>query len=147
MDTHLRSARVELLEQCLVAEDDSIIRLDLEETLKGFGFRHVHGASTLEAAAEIISSSPIRFAVLDYSIGPSNTVAMAEALTARGVPAVFLTAYGTAVELPPSLAHVQVLSKPFSPELLAAALFRELGDLDPPRSAASSDACGGGCCV
>ena len=87
MEHRLRSARVELLDQCLVVEDDTIIRLDLEQTLKGFGLKHVHGASTLEAAAGIIASSPIRFAVLDYNVGQSNTVAMAEALTACGVPA------------------------------------------------------------
>lgn len=144
MEQRLRSARVELLDQCLVVEDDSIIRLDLEQTLKSFGLKHVHGASTLEAAAAIIASSPIRFVVLDYNIGSSNTVAMAEALTASGVPAVFLTAYGTSVELPPSLAHVQVLAKPFSSDLLAAALLKELDELAPPPE---PDVCDGGCCV
>jgi CheY-like chemotaxis protein len=140
MEQCLRSARVELLDQCLVIEDDSIIRMDLEETLKGFGLKHVHGASTLEAAAKIIESSPIRFAVLDYNVGPSNTVAMAEALTARGVPALFLTAYGASVDLPPSLAHVQVLAKPFSSDLLAEALLREL-------EALAGGACEGRRCV
>lgn len=142
MEQCLRSARVELLDQCLVVEDDSIIRLDLEETLKGFGLKHVHGASTLEAAASIIESSPIRFAVLDYNVGPSNTVAMAEALAASGVPALFLTAYGTSVELPPSLAHVQVLAKPFSSDLLAAAMLKELDGLEP---AVAREACDGDC--
>jgi len=144
MEQCLRSARVELLDQCLVIEDDSIIRLDLEETLRGFGLKHVHGASTLEAAAQIIASSPIRFAVLDYNVGHSNTVAMAEALTARGVPALFLTAYGTSVELPASLAHMQVLSKPFSADLLAEALLRELQALG---SASPGGACEGCCSV
>lgn len=144
MEKRLRSARVELLDQCLVVEDDSIIRLDLEETLKGFGLKHVHGASTLEAAAKIIASSSIRFAVLDYNVGPANTVAVAEALTARGIPALFLTAYGTSVELPPSLAHVQVLSKPFSSDLLAEAMLKELEELEPAFTGVVSR---GGCCV
>lgn len=144
MEQCLRSARVDLLDQCLVVEDDSIIRLDLEETLKGFGLKHVHGASTLEAAARIIAASPIRFAVLDYNVGPSNTVAMAEALTARGVPALFLTAYGTSVELPATLSHVQVLAKPFSSDLLAEALLKELEALVP---ASTGDVCEGRCCV
>jgi len=144
MEKSLLSARVELLDQCLVIEDDSIIRLDLEETLRGFGLKHVHGASTLEAAARIIATSPIRFAVLDYNVGHSNTVAMAEALAARGVPALFLTAYGSSVELPPSLAHVQVLSKPFSSELLAEALLKELQALG---AASPAGACEGCCSV
>ena len=144
MEQRLRSARVDLLDQCLVVEDDSIIRLDLEQTLKGFGLKHVHGASTLEAATKIISASPIRFAVLDYNVGPANTVAMAEALTARGVPALFLTAYGTSVELPASLSHVQVLAKPFSSDLLAEALLKELEALV---TAPAGDVCQGRCCV
>ena len=126
MDNPLNSARVELLDRCLVVEDDSIIRIDLEATLRGFGLRHVHAAPTVEAAQSIIANSDIRFAVLDYSVGSANTVAMAEALAARGVPALFLTAYGTSVELPPSLSHFQVLSKPFSSDLLAAAMLKEL---------------------
>jgi len=126
MEKLLRSAPVELLDRCLVVEDDSIIRLDLEETLKGFGLKHVHGAPSLEAATRIIASSEIRFAVLDYNVGATNTVAMAEALAAKGIPALFLTAYGKAVELPASLSHLQVLAKPFSSDLLAEAMLREL---------------------
>lgn len=131
MDNPLNSARVELLDRCLVVEDDSIIRIDLEATLRGFGLRHVHAAPTVEAAQSIIANAEIRFAVLDYNVGNVNTVAMAEALAARGVPALFLTAYGTSVELPPSLSHLQVLSKPFSTDLLAAAMLKELDEMEP----------------
>ena len=49
MESLLRSAPAELLDACLVVEDDSIIRLDLEETLRGFGLKRVHGAGTLDA--------------------------------------------------------------------------------------------------
>lgn len=144
MQHRFRSARLELFDQCLVVEDDSIIRLDLEETLRGFGMKHVHGAPTLEAAAKIIASSPIRFAVLDYTVGQANTVAVAEELSARGVPALFLTAYGTAVDLPASLSHVQVLAKPFSSDLLLEAILRELDGRSPDPA---DDICEGGCCV
>lgn len=143
MEKLLRTARVELLDQCLVVEDDSIIRLDLEETLRGFGLKHVHGAPTLEAATRIIASSEIRFAVLDYNVGVGNTVEMAEALTAKGIPALFLTAYGTSVDLPPNLSHVQVLAKPFSSDLLAEAMLKELAKVLPP---GTTDACDCRCC-
>ena len=115
-----------LLDGCLVVEDQSIIRIDLEETLRGFGFRNVHGASTSEAAARIAASSEIRFALLDYELGSCTSLQVAEALVAKGIPAVFLTAYGTSVELPPGLAHLQVLAKPFSAELLEDALRKAL---------------------
>jgi len=144
MEKLLRSARVELLDSCLVVEDDSIIRLDLEETLKGFGLKQVHGAPNLEAALQIIASADIRFAVLDYNVGPGTTVEMAEALAARGIPAVFLTAYGSAVELPQTLAHVQVLAKPFSSDLLAGAMLKELEKVLAPAAGGICDCgCGG----
>lgn len=139
MKNPLHSAPIELLEACLVVEDDSIIRLDLEETLKGFGLKQIHGASSVEAAARIIASSEIRFAVLDYNVGPGNTVEVAQSLAARGIPAMFLTAYGTSVELPPGLSHLQVLSKPFSSDALAQALLTELRKvLSPVRGKAIS---------
>lgn len=115
-----------LLDGCLVVEDQSIIRIDLEETLRGFGFRNVHGASTSEAAAKIAATAEIRLAILDYELGCGTSVHVAEALVAKGIPAVFLTAYGAGVELPPGLAHLQVLAKPFSADLLAKALRKAL---------------------
>ena len=120
----LASGQAELLGTCLVVEDDSIIRLDIEETLRGFGFSCVLGASTLEAAADIAATAVIGFAVLDYEIGRCNTVELAEQLRARGVPLVFLTAHGHGIELPPSLAGLQVVAKPYSSGILADALLR-----------------------
>lgn len=124
MESLLRSAPAELLDACLVVEDDSIIRLDLEETLRGFGLKRVHGAGTLDAGLELASVANISFAVLDFNLGRADTVPIAMALAARGIPVVFLTAYGAAVELPPALAHLEVIAKPFSSELLAEALLK-----------------------
>jgi CheY-like chemotaxis protein len=122
MDDQIAPAGAGLPGTCLVVEDDSIIRLDIEETLRGFGFSCVLGASTLEAAAQFVSTVAIRLAVLDYEIGPFNTAALAEQLLAAGVPAIFITAHGRALDLPPHLAHLQVVAKPFSSDLLAEAV-------------------------
>jgi CheY-like chemotaxis protein len=132
MDIPFDPAPVELLDMCLVVEDDSIIRLDIEETLRGFGFRCVLGASSLEAAAAIAETASLRFAVLDYEVGRGNTIEAASRLTARGVAAVFLTAHGSSIELPPDLRHLQVIAKPFSSEMLAKALRLTLTDVDLP---------------
>jgi CheY-like chemotaxis protein len=118
------SGQVEMLGTCLVVEDDPLIRLDIEETLRGFGFSCVLGASTLEAATDIAATTAISFAVLDYEIGRCNTVTLAEQLVAKGVPLVFLTAHGNGIELPPSLASLQVVGKPYSSGMLADALLR-----------------------
>jgi CheY-like chemotaxis protein len=112
-------------------EDDSIIRLDLEETLRGFGFGCVVGASNLEAAAALAGTLRIRFAVLDYEVGHSTTADLASLLVAKGVPVIFLTAHAGGIALPPALAHVQVIAKPFSSALLAEALLRALEERGP----------------
>jgi CheY-like chemotaxis protein len=126
MDKPFAPGPVALAGMCLVVEDDSIIRLDIEETLRGFGFRPVVGASTLESAAELAAAASLRFAVLDYEVGRGNTVELAETLAARGVASVFLTAHGHDIELPDSLRHIQVIAKPFTSSLLAEALLMAL---------------------
>ncbi|MFN4140847.1 response regulator [Aestuariivirga sp.] len=126
MEDLLRSAPADSLDCCLVVEDDSIIRLDLEEMLRSFGLRQVLGASSVAAARLIAETAGIRFAVLDYEVGRCNTLEIAETLASRGIPAMFLTGYGAGLELPDSLAHLPVLSKPFTAELLAEALLRTL---------------------
>lgn len=132
MNNPLASAPVELLDACLVVEDDSIIRLDIEETLRSFGIRCVIGASTIDAAAQIVETASLGFAVLDYEVGRSNTVSIAGQLVAKGIPAVFLTAYGKGIELPPGLTHLQVISKPFSSALLAEALLKAFEAMNEP---------------
>jgi hypothetical protein len=50
----------------------------------------------------------------------------------RGVAAVFLTAHGHGIELPPSLRHLQVIAKPFTSTMLAEALLMALKAVDEP---------------
>ena len=58
MDNPLASAPAGLLATCLVVEDDSIIRLDLEETLRGFGFSRASSApQRSKAAAQIVETA------------------------------------------------------------------------------------------
>jgi DNA-binding response OmpR family regulator len=110
------------LDPCLVVEDDSIILLDLEHTLRQFGFSDLRTATTLSKAQMLAADPGIRFAILDYAIGKSNSLDIAETLTARCTPVVFLTAYGEDVELPPVLSNVPVVSKPFTTAQLARVL-------------------------
>lgn len=116
-----------LREACLVVEDDSIIRLDLEETLRGFGFASVIGAARADAAGRIAETARICLALLDFEIGQgANTLALAEQLVARGIPTVFLSAHGALLELPTRLAHIEVVAKPFASSQLAEALHRAM---------------------
>lgn len=122
------------LEPCLVVEDDSIIMLDIEYTLRQLGLTQIHTATTLAKAMSLEDLGDIRFAILDYELGHlANTVPLAEALAKRGISLIFLTAYGANVDLPASLCHVPVLSKPFT----TAMMLDMLNQVTASREAAS----------
>lgn len=131
MDNLSASAPTGRLPGCLVVEDDPIIRLDLEETLKGFGFGFVMGAATLEVAAGIASAGGIGFAILDYELGQYNTISLAESLIAQGVAVIFLSAH-RAIDLPPLLQHAGVIAKPFTSAIMRDAVISALKTAEQP---------------
>ena len=116
------------LDPCIVVEDDTIILLDIEHTLRQLGMTDVRTATTLAKAEALATMPDVRFAVLDYELGHlANTLPLAETLASRSIPMIFLTAYGSNVALPASLMHVPVLSKPFTTEMLSAVLIAVAG--------------------
>lgn len=119
------------IDGCLVVEDDTIIRLDIEETLRGLGLTAIFSTGCVAAALKAIATEPVRCAVLDVLLRDENSLAVADALIARGIPLLFLTAYGEDVALPQHLRHVQVLSKPFTTALLAEALRQSVTPVEP----------------
>ncbi len=116
---------------CLVVEDDTIIRLDIEETLRGLGFTAIHGTGSVAAALAALETQGVRCAVLDVLLRDETSLPIAEALVARGIPLIFLTAYGEDVALPEHLRHVRVLSKPFTTAMLAEAIHRTITPVTP----------------
>lgn len=127
------ASALHFLEACLVVEDDSIIRLDIEDTLRQLGLRDVRSAASLTAAHALVLETELGFAILDYEIGKSTSLPLAEILLARGVPMMFLTAYGKDVQLPAGLSHIPVLAKPFTTAMLAAAVLSAVMDYNPRR--------------
>lgn len=112
---------------CLVVEDDSLIRLDLQDTLSQLGVTSSIGASSVAQALDLLTKHQIQFSILDYQLRDGTSVKLADALLGMGIPFLFLTAYGSEVDLPASLAHVPVLPKPFTTALLAEAVLLSLG--------------------
>jgi|GEM_PF-6087639 len=117
---------LERLQPCLVLEDNSIVLLDLEQSLVEAGFTRLHTASGLAQAAQAVAAHAIRSAILDFRINSATSVEIAQRLVEKGAVVVFLTGYGMQLNLPQALAHVRVLSKPADTltviETLAAAL-------------------------
>jgi CheY-like chemotaxis protein len=123
------SAETTLLEgrRVLVVEDEMMIAMLIEDMLADFGCVVVGPAHDLDAALELAAVEPAPdIALLDVNVAGRPVFAVADALRARGVPAIFSTGYGDA-----GLREVDrgapVLQKPFRAGDLAQALTAALG--------------------
>jgi two-component system, response regulator PdtaR len=81
----------------LLAEDETIIRLDLEKTLAGAGFEVCAAAKDGEEAVELARSEQPDLAILDVKMPRLDGIEAARRILAeRPIPIVMLTAYGQA---------------------------------------------------
>jgi DNA-binding response OmpR family regulator len=115
MDVRVGDRRV------LVAEDEFVIALEIEDTLRRAGYEVVGPAATAGEAERLAAEEPLDAAVLDLELRDGTAVAAADALAGRGIPFVFLSGYGAEV-LPGHLRGRAVLDKPFAVERLPAAV-------------------------
>jgi DNA-binding NtrC family response regulator len=106
----------------LVVEDDAIIALDFEDTIRGFGVKAVRCASNVARALELIDDRTPDFALLDIGLASEKSFAVAERLQTMGIPFVFISGYGSKVVLPPALRDTLMLPKPCTTDVLEAAL-------------------------
>ncbi|HEY2708035.1 MAG TPA: response regulator [Caulobacteraceae bacterium] len=111
----------------LVVEDEMMIAMLVEDMLADLGCAVVGPAHALDTALNLArTESGLDVAVLDVNLGGQPVFAVADALRAKGVPAIFSTGYGDA-----GLRDVDrgspVLQKPFRAGDLAKALNDALG--------------------
>jgi CheY-like chemotaxis protein len=106
----------------LVVEDEAIISMMVEDALTDAGAMVVGPASSVEKALALIArGEPIDAAAIDMNLNGRLVTPVAQALAARGIPVVMLTGYDLA-GIPDELKGLPLVSKPFSPERLIAAL-------------------------
>jgi CheY-like chemotaxis protein len=112
----------------LIVEDDPIIALDFEETIRGLGVKMVRTVASVARALQVIAEQAPDFALLDVGLAYEKSYAVAERLQALKVPFAFVTGYSTEVKLPTAFANQPRLPKPFTTEALQAALQQHTGD-------------------
>lgn len=110
----------------LVVEDELMIALDTAAMLGALGYEAVGPVGQVADALALVQKEPLDGAVLDINLGRGErSFVVAEALAARGVPALFLTGYAIKdAAIPSHLAHIPVLGKPVHDRVLADALAR-----------------------
>lgn len=107
----------------LVVEDQAVVALDLQRTLREAGYRVVGPATSLPAVEALLARGRIDAAIVDADAGRLAFV-LADRLADAGVPVLFL-ADGTN-PLPARHAGAPILEKPFSRPRLLEALDRVL---------------------
>ena len=102
----------------LVAEDEFLVYLALEEELRGNGFVVAGPYSSLFATQEALGREQFDLALLDINMGGEMIWPIADELISRKIPFLFLTGY-SAESLPERFRETPRLCKPYDPaELL-----------------------------
>ena len=108
----------------LVAEDESIIRLDIVETLREYGFEVIAEAGDGEAAVALAAEHRPDVIVMDIKMPKMDGIEAAEKISALKIPVVLLTAFSQRelVERASEAGAMAYVVKPFSPNDLLPAI-------------------------
>ena len=105
----------------LVAEDEPLVAMLLEDVLLDAGATVLGPAATVQHALDLARTERPDIAVLDFNLSGETCLRVADALAASGVPFVVATGYGGDFPLPQH-AGVESLQKPYDPQALIAML-------------------------
>ena len=108
----------------LIVEDNLIIAMSAEVILLELGARHVDTAASVTQALDAIGRSAPGFALLDLNLGSESSIPVGEKLIEMNVPFIFATGYGERAPIPQNLSSVPVIQKPYTKEVVEAALTR-----------------------
>ena len=107
----------------LVVEDESMVAMLIEDMLTDLGHHVVATSGSMSNASKLVSDSSADFAILDVNLNGEETYPLAASLTARKIPFIFATGYGSS-GIKAEWAGVPVLQKPFQAQELEDAIAR-----------------------
>jgi len=99
----------------LLAEDNALIALDLEEILKGYGCRVIGPTLSVQDALELLSTEDIDIAVVDFLLEDGEAAPLARALDDKGIPFAICTSGGEE-GLSMLFPNTPFLAKPYNPD-------------------------------
>jgi CheY-like chemotaxis protein len=105
----------------LVVEDEVFVAMYLEDMLISLGFTVVGPAGRLAEGLQLAKASEFDVAILDVNLAGEFSYPIADALTARGIPYIFATGYGSR-GLDQAHRSKGALRKPFGAKELTQAL-------------------------
>lgn len=96
----------------LVAEDEILITLLIEDTLADLGFRAVSVASQQKASDALEGQERFELAILDYHLKDGTSLGLANKLAEQGVPIIVCSGSMAVDELTGALQGATFLAKP-----------------------------------
>lgn len=109
----------------LIAEDDALIAIDMEQTLLANFDVRVSVAYRLQDGLAVLEKDPPHVAILDYDLDGSGIEPLAQALVKAGVPIVFVSGYRS--HPLDALANGMKLEKPFEIKAFIGMVGKALG--------------------
>jgi DNA-binding NtrC family response regulator len=101
----------------LLVEDEPLIALDAQDTLRESGAVEIVWARNLTEAEAAIETGGLQAAILDLRLGSDSTLPLAQKLATLGVPFGFMTGFQDS-GLPPDLKDRPFVTKPYSQDQL-----------------------------
>jgi CheY-like chemotaxis protein len=114
----------------LLVEDESMVAMMVEETLVELGFCVIGPYGTLAEAMRAASNAHLDAAILDINLGGQLVYPVADLLSSKGVPVVFVTGYGME-SVESRYTDVPLLQKPLDKRTLQD-LFDVSGNTEVP---------------
>lgn len=107
----------------VIAEDEPVLLMELEENLGDMGCEVVGAASKVSEMLELLATREFDLAILDVWLKDATIEPVVDALVAKAIP--FILATGdSSMELRRRFPDAPVLNKPYSVEDLRQALLR-----------------------
>lgn len=106
----------------LVVEDQSLIAMDVEDTLRALGADEIRIASDVADARNSLANFTPHVVILDFNLGSTTSEGIADDLSDRGIPFIFMTGYSDNSSIPERFRHIDVVRKPISDTALATKL-------------------------
>lgn len=106
----------------LIAEDNFLMAEEVRQVVHGCGYAVAGVAPSLESGLALISEDLVDGAVVDIDLAGTLSFPMCRALTAKGLPFLFLSAYSADEIVPDEFRKTLHLVKPLVPSDLKSAL-------------------------
>ena len=101
----------------MIVEDEALVALVLADHLTEFGLSVVGPCANVAEATAAVEANDLDAAILDVNLGKELVYPVAELLSKRGIPFVFVTGYGPE-SIDRRFAHAAVLEKPVERDFL-----------------------------